>query len=503
MDQPNPLRELFKEFALINRKSVFADQARIEFPKGEDHPFDLEVLLTPTSGPFRDACVKFSIKLPANYPRAAPTVKCLNRIFHPNVSTTGNVCFSMFSGDWNASYRLEHFINGLLWFLQNPNPDSALNSLCSIKDPKEFEKMVRLAMSGLPAKGKIYDRIIVMDSSLPENILAQFFFEMSARGLTLRAALDAHTGALPELSWLKMVKGTAFDGEVIKLTGVCSSTVTVRAKRLKVPEAHVMKELVLRVGDNFVLALVRGPKRVSFAQVAALMGVKEDQCALATVLDVATKLKLNHRAVPAFGHAALFSATLVDSLVAAEPALAFYTATGVPNLILKTTFAHIEPFLVGARVAEFATVAPLVVPTKVKAPAVVAVPAAAAVVAPAPAPAVAAPAVTTLPVTVVAAPAPAAAAPAPTPATQVAVPAVTNLPALPRAALDATPSPSPAPAAALAVQLASITREHAELTAQLEVQRQRLLSLTFTARTVAAPADPLRQQQRSALQVST
>lgn len=68
MDSPQQtaVRELFKEFALINRKSVYADQARIEFPDGDANPFNLVVHLTPTSGPFKDACVCFSIKVRAS-----------------------------------------------------------------------------------------------------------------------------------------------------------------------------------------------------------------------------------------------------------------------------------------------------------------------------------------------------------------------------------------------------------------------------------------------------
>lgn len=76
----------------------------------------------------------------------------------------------MFSSDWNASYRLEHFINGLLWFLQNPNPDSALNSACSIRNPKEYEEAVHMAITGLPVKGKVYDKIVRLET--PQSILA-------------------------------------------------------------------------------------------------------------------------------------------------------------------------------------------------------------------------------------------------------------------------------------------------------------------------------------------
>ncbi len=41
---------LFKEFAAINRQATYLDQARIEFPKGEEDPLNLRVVVAPTTG---------------------------------------------------------------------------------------------------------------------------------------------------------------------------------------------------------------------------------------------------------------------------------------------------------------------------------------------------------------------------------------------------------------------------------------------------------------------
>lgn len=44
-------------------------------------------------------------------------------------------------------------VNGLLWLLANPNPDSALNGTCAEKDPQKYEELVQAALRGEVVKG--------------------------------------------------------------------------------------------------------------------------------------------------------------------------------------------------------------------------------------------------------------------------------------------------------------------------------------------------------------
>jgi ubiquitin-conjugating enzyme E2 M len=86
MTEPN-LKLLFNEFVNINqdRKGVYEDQALIEFPNGEENPLNLKVVVTPKYGFFRNGRIEFSVILPKDYPRSKPTVKCLTKVFHPNI----------------------------------------------------------------------------------------------------------------------------------------------------------------------------------------------------------------------------------------------------------------------------------------------------------------------------------------------------------------------------------------------------------------------------------
>eukprot|EP01119_Soliformovum_irregulare_P012118 TRINITY_DN3129_c0_g1_i1.p1 TRINITY_DN3129_c0_g1~~TRINITY_DN3129_c0_g1_i1.p1 ORF type:complete len:203 (-),score=35.28 TRINITY_DN3129_c0_g1_i1:37-645(-) len=115
---------LAKEFRDINRSSVFDNEATIVV---EEDILDWSVILHPTKGHYIGGDVHFTIKFHADYPNSCPEITCKSPIWHPNISESGRVCLSMLSGDWSADYRAEHYINGLLWLIYNPNLSDALN----------------------------------------------------------------------------------------------------------------------------------------------------------------------------------------------------------------------------------------------------------------------------------------------------------------------------------------------------------------------------------------
>lgn len=44
---------------------------------------------------WQGATYKFSFVIPTTYPFDAPKIKCLNRIYHPNIDFEGNVCLNI------------------------------------------------------------------------------------------------------------------------------------------------------------------------------------------------------------------------------------------------------------------------------------------------------------------------------------------------------------------------------------------------------------------------
>jgi ubiquitin-conjugating enzyme E2 M len=157
-------RTLLKELHLISKRGVFDDQ--VEFSLGDpDDATRWTVELRP-DGLYEGGRFVFELVF-ANYPDSPPRVTCNTPIYHPNISSP-SVCFNMFdsgSDGWNASLTAEHYINGLLWLVRNPNFDSLLNGNVSSEN---FEATVRLSLRGKEILGVQYQRFILEEDE-PQN----------------------------------------------------------------------------------------------------------------------------------------------------------------------------------------------------------------------------------------------------------------------------------------------------------------------------------------------
>lgn len=62
-----------------------------------------------------------------DFPASPPLCTMKTKIFHPNVSSRGEICVSTLKKDWSSSYGLEHILVVIKCLLISPNPDSALD----------------------------------------------------------------------------------------------------------------------------------------------------------------------------------------------------------------------------------------------------------------------------------------------------------------------------------------------------------------------------------------
>ena len=51
----------------------------------------------------------------------------ITKIFHPNVSSAGEICVNTLKKDWKSSYGIGHILVTIKCLLIYPNPDSALD----------------------------------------------------------------------------------------------------------------------------------------------------------------------------------------------------------------------------------------------------------------------------------------------------------------------------------------------------------------------------------------
>ncbi len=74
----------------------------------------------------------------------------LTKIFHPNVSSSGEICVNVLKRDWTPDLGLRHVLTVIRCLLIEPNPESALNEEAGkllLEAYDDFAKHARLMTS--------------------------------------------------------------------------------------------------------------------------------------------------------------------------------------------------------------------------------------------------------------------------------------------------------------------------------------------------------------------
>lgn len=83
----------------------------------------------------------------ANYPLQPPSVNFTHPVFHPNVSTSGELCVDILGGMWSPVLTVEKLVLSIQTLLLNPNPLSPLNGTAARlwdDKPKFLEQMLKV-----------------------------------------------------------------------------------------------------------------------------------------------------------------------------------------------------------------------------------------------------------------------------------------------------------------------------------------------------------------------
>jgi ubiquitin-conjugating enzyme E2 S len=84
-------------------------------------------LCGPEGTPFEGGNFVIRLQFGPDFPSSPPKAMFLTRIFHPNVSKTGEICVNALKKDWKASHGVRHILLVIRCLLIVPNPESALN----------------------------------------------------------------------------------------------------------------------------------------------------------------------------------------------------------------------------------------------------------------------------------------------------------------------------------------------------------------------------------------
>ncbi|KAK1912962.1 hypothetical protein P3342_004898 [Pyrenophora teres f. teres] len=77
---------------------------------------------------YEGGCWLLSISIPPTYPLAAPTIRFITPICHPNVDfKTGEICLDLLKTSWSPAYTLSTTMTSIHQLLTSAEPDSPLN----------------------------------------------------------------------------------------------------------------------------------------------------------------------------------------------------------------------------------------------------------------------------------------------------------------------------------------------------------------------------------------
>jgi len=147
---------LEKDLEELSYRRCERDFARSEINvfKGTDEVLpNIRVLVYPLKGPFQGGQFEFDLKIPEDYPYAAPVVHCLTRAFHPNICFyTGKVQLSLLSqGGWRPVFAINNVVLGLQLMFLEPQKQFATNKQCwdlYCKDKAKYEHFIRQSLHG-------------------------------------------------------------------------------------------------------------------------------------------------------------------------------------------------------------------------------------------------------------------------------------------------------------------------------------------------------------------
>ena len=129
----------------------------------DENPMRVNLAIKPDIGYYAGGTYYFNVFIKDTYPMEPPVVKCMHRIYHPNIDIDGNVCLNLLREDWTPALDIQSIIIGILFLFHEPNGRDPLNKDAAktlIEDPLRFENKVNHSLRGNNIDGVWYDKII-------------------------------------------------------------------------------------------------------------------------------------------------------------------------------------------------------------------------------------------------------------------------------------------------------------------------------------------------------
>jgi len=141
---PHIIRQVFAQYKLLLKNPIEG----VEVSLNEDDASEIYASLEgPEGTPFAGGVFKMKICLTKEFPASPPKGYFLTKIFHPNVSSAGEICVNTLKQDWNSKLGIRNVLLTIKCLLIQPNPESALNEEAGkllLEHYEDYEARARL-----------------------------------------------------------------------------------------------------------------------------------------------------------------------------------------------------------------------------------------------------------------------------------------------------------------------------------------------------------------------
>uniref|UniRef100_V9LD29 E2 ubiquitin-conjugating enzyme n=1 Tax=Callorhinchus milii TaxID=7868 RepID=V9LD29_CALMI len=121
---PHVIRQVWKEVSTLSMEPPEG----IKIFTNEEDITDLKATIEgPDGTPYVGGLFRMKLVLGKDFPSVPPKAFFLTKIFHPNVSASGEICVNVLKRDWKPELGIRHVLLTIKCLLIHPNPESALN----------------------------------------------------------------------------------------------------------------------------------------------------------------------------------------------------------------------------------------------------------------------------------------------------------------------------------------------------------------------------------------
>ena len=144
----------------------------------------------PVGTPFEGGRFRIRLSLPTDYPTSPPKGCFLTKIFHPNISASGEICVNSLKKDWKATHGLRHVLLVVHCLLIQPNPESALN--------EEAGKLLMECYEEYERRARLMTRVHAMQLSKGKESKGPSAQSLTSIPASVRAKREGGNGAVVE-----------------------------------------------------------------------------------------------------------------------------------------------------------------------------------------------------------------------------------------------------------------------------------------------------------------